>query len=99
MFQWTKRFKEGHESVEGDLCEGAPVTTMIKCDLHQSIGALCDELNINKETVRKVSHEYLNMGKICAKMVRKIAKIDLPVFVVPYSERWQRLKETGNYWR
>ncbi|XP_055916895.1 protein GVQW3-like [Eupeodes corollae] len=75
VFECAKRFKEGRESVEDDPREGTPVTflMLITSDRRLSIRALSYELNINKiKTVRKMFHENLNIGKICAKMVLKV---------------------------
>lgn len=52
VFKWTKRFKEGWESVEDNRREGAPITSrtdtnfdrlhaLIMSDQHLSIRALC----------------------------------------------------------
>ncbi|XP_055918322.1 protein GVQW3-like [Eupeodes corollae] len=83
VFEWAKRFKEERESVEDNPRKGAPVTSrtdanvdllrmLITSDRRLSIPGLSYELNFNKETVRKMLHENLNMRKICAKMVPKV---------------------------
>lgn len=83
VFEWAKRFKEGRESLDDDPREGAPVTSctaanvdrlraLITSDRHLNIRALSAQLNINKESVRKMLHDNLNMRKIGAKMVPKL---------------------------
>ncbi|CAH1997496.1 unnamed protein product [Acanthoscelides obtectus] len=83
LFKWAKRFKEGRESVKDDQREVAPVTsridanvnrlrTLLTADRRLSIRALSDKLNMNKEIVRQMLLENLNMRKVCAKTIPKV---------------------------
>ncbi len=87
VFEWARRFREGRESVEDDPREGAPVSSrtepnverlraLVTADRRLTLRALSEELHINKETIRRMLHEDLNMRKICAKMVPKILTAD-----------------------
>lgn len=80
-FEWPKKFKDGREEVE-DEHPGRPCTSktdenvdkidkIIRNDRHLSIRMIIDMINIDKETVRQILHNNLNMNKVCAKMVPK----------------------------
>lgn len=82
VFEWHKRFYEGREEVEDDERPGRPVTVrseenvqkvceIVRKDRRLSIRMIGDMLNINKETVRQILHDELNMKKVCAKLVPK----------------------------
>lgn len=82
VFEWHKRFSEGREEVEDDERPGRPVSVkteenaqkineIVRKDRRLSIRMIADMVNINKETVRKILHDELNMTKVCAKMVPK----------------------------
>ena len=45
---------------------------MIRSDRRLSIRAIAETVNIDKECVRQILHDNLNMQKVCAKMVPKI---------------------------
>ncbi|KAJ8936703.1 hypothetical protein NQ318_002445 [Aromia moschata] len=64
IFQWFKRFKEGHERTEDDPRPGQPLVSK-KDDNIEKIG-------IDKECVRLILHELFNMRKNCANMVPKL---------------------------
>ncbi|VVC30701.1 Hypothetical protein CINCED_3A001474 [Cinara cedri] len=77
VFEWRKRFKDGREEVEDDehpgrLCTSKSdenVDKIVRNDRRFSIRIIGDMINIDKETVRQILHNNLNMNKVCAKMV------------------------------
>lgn len=82
VFEWHKRFYEGREEVEDDERSGRPVTVrsdenvqkingIVRTDRRLSTRMIADMVNTNRETVRQILHDELNMTKICAKMVPK----------------------------
>jgi len=82
FYEWFKRFKEGREDVEDDQRSGRPTTSntednvekiakIIRNDRRLSVKMVADMVNINRETVRQILHDKLNMKKVCAKMVPK----------------------------
>jgi len=82
VFVWDKRFSEGREEVEDDERPGRSVTSrtegnvqkineIVRKDRRLSIRMIVDMVNINKETVRQILHDELNMTKVCAKLVPK----------------------------
>lgn len=81
VFEWHKRFVEGREVVEDDERSGRPVTSrtdeniqkinkIVRRDRRLSVRMIADMTNIDRETIRKILHEDLQMTKVCAKMVR-----------------------------
>ncbi|GFU01731.1 putative mariner transposase [Trichonephila clavipes] len=48
------------------------VASLIRSDRRLSIRAIAETVNIDKECVRQILHDNLNMQKVCAKMVPKI---------------------------
>ncbi|GFV69830.1 FLJ37770-like protein, partial [Trichonephila clavipes] len=71
------------QNVEDDSRPGRPstsktdenvekVTSLIRSDRRLSIRAIAETVNIDKECVRQILHDNLNMQKVCAKMVPKI---------------------------
>lgn len=82
VFQWHKKFKNGREGVEDEPRSGRAVEVrtdnnvqrvraLVRQDRRLTIRMLSGELNINRETVRKILIEDLSMKKLCAKMVPK----------------------------
>ena len=83
VFSWHKRFKEGREDVDDDDRPGRPVThrteetvdtvrNLITSDRRLTVRMIADELNLSRETVRKILTEDLWMRKLSAKMVPKV---------------------------
>ncbi|GFS88083.1 protein GVQW3 [Trichonephila clavipes] len=83
VFEWFKRFKDGRQDVEDDSRPGRLSTSktdenverfasLIRSDRLLSIRAIAETVKIDKECVRQVLHDNLNMQKVCAKMVPKI---------------------------
>ena len=79
---WVKRFSEGRESVTDEVRSGQPVTSRIEeniakdCQIVRencrlTVRSIAEQVNINRETVRKILTEDLDMRKVCAKMVPK----------------------------
>lgn len=82
VFEWHKRFSEGREEVDDDEHPGRPSTSktdeniekvneIVRNDRRLSIRMIASIINIDKETVRQILHDKLNMKKVCAKMVPK----------------------------
>lgn len=87
VFEWHKRFSDGRDSVEDNERPGRPVTAstsqkiariseMVREDRRLSIRMIGERLGIDKETVRKILHDDLNMSKVCAKLVPKNLSAD-----------------------
>ncbi|GFS78965.1 protein GVQW3 [Trichonephila clavipes] len=83
VFEWFKHFKDGRQDVEDDSRPGRPstskteenvekVASLIRSDRRLSIRAIAETVNIDKECVRQILHDNLNMQKVRAKMVPKI---------------------------
>jgi hypothetical protein len=81
VFEWHKRFSEGRESVKDDDCPGRPRTAVtddniekvrdvIRKDRRLGVRAVAEEVNLDRESVRRILREELNTRKVCAKMVR-----------------------------
>jgi len=82
VYKWVKRFSEGRESVTDEERSGWPATSrteeniakirQIVCENCQlTVRSIAEQVNIDRETVRKVLTEDLNKRKVCAKMVPK----------------------------
>ncbi|XP_006141073.1 protein GVQW3 [Tupaia chinensis] len=85
VFDWHKRFKEGREDVRDDARSGRPVTHRtdeniqkvkeLVCSNRQlTVRMMAEELNLDKETVRLILKENLNMKKVSAKVISTILK-------------------------
>ena len=77
-----KRFSEGRESVTDEERPGRPATSRTEeyiARIHQivcenrrlTVRGIAEQVNIDRETVRKILIEDLDMRKVCAKMVPK----------------------------
>ena len=82
IYKWVKRFSEGRESVTDEERSVRPATSrteeyiakirQIVCENHWlTVRSIAEQVNIDRETVRKILTEDLNMRKVCAKMVPK----------------------------
>jgi len=82
VYKWVKRFSEGRESVTDKERSGRPVTSRTEENIvkvHQivrenhrlTVRSIAGQVNIDRETVRKILTEDLDMRKVCAKMVPK----------------------------
>jgi len=82
VYKWVKRFSEGRESVTDKERSGWPATSRTEeniAKIHQivrenrrlTVRSIAEQVNIDRETVRKILTKDLNMRKVCAKMVPK----------------------------
>jgi len=78
----VKRFSEGRESVTDEERSGRAATSRTEeniAKVRQIVGenhlltirSIAEQVNIDRETVRKILTEDLDMRKVCAKMVLK----------------------------
>jgi hypothetical protein len=76
------RFSEGRESVTDEARSGQPVTSrteeniakvrqIVRENRRRTVRSIAEQENIDRETVRKILTEYLDMRKVCAKMLPK----------------------------
>ena len=83
VFEWHKRFSEGRESVKGDDRPGRPRTSVtddniekvryvIRKDRRLGVRAVAEEVSLDRESVRRILREELNMRKVCVQMVPKL---------------------------
>ena len=82
VYKWVKRFSEGRESVTDEERSGRPATSRTEENIANVLQIVCanrrltvrsiaEQVNIDKETVRKILTEDLGMRKLCAKMAPK----------------------------
>jgi len=82
LYKWVKRFSEGRESVTDEERSGRPTTSRTEeniAKVHEilreirrlTVRSIAEQGNIDRETVRKILTEDLDMRKVCAKMVPK----------------------------
>ena len=82
VYKRVKCFSEGRESVTVEERSGWPATTrteeniakichIVRENRRLTVRSIAEQVNINRETVRKILTEDLDMRKVCAKMVRK----------------------------
>jgi len=82
VYKLVKRFSEGRESVTDKERSRRPATSRTEeniAKVHQivrenrrlTVRSIAEQVNINRETVRKILTEDLDMRKVCAKMVPK----------------------------
>jgi len=80
VYKWGKRFSEGRESVTDEERSGWPATgrteeniakicQIVRENRQPTVRGIAEQVNIDKETVRKILTEDLDMRKVCAKMV------------------------------
>jgi len=83
VLEWHKRFLEGRESLKDDDRPGRPrtaitddniekVRVVIRKDRRLGVRAVAEEVNLDRESVRRILREELNVRKVCAKMVPKL---------------------------
>jgi len=81
-YNWVKRFSEGRESVTDEERSGRPETSrteeniakirqIVRENRRLTVRSIAEQVNTNRETVRKILTEVLDMRKVCAKMVPK----------------------------
>jgi len=82
VYMWVKRFSEGRESVTDEERSGRPATSrteentaksrqILRENRRLTVRSIAEQVNIDRETVRKILTENLDMRKVCAKMVPK----------------------------
>ena len=82
VYRWVKRFSETRESVTDEERSGWSATSrtgeniakirQIVCENHQlTVYSIAEQVNINRETGRKILTEDLDMRKMYANMVPK----------------------------
>jgi len=82
VYRWVKRFSERRESVTNEESSGRPATSKTEENIAKvrqimrenrrlTVRSIAERVNIDRETVRKILTEDLDMRKLCAKMVRK----------------------------
>jgi len=82
VYKWMKRFSEGRESVTDEERSGRPATSrteeniakvrQIVCENRRlTVRSIAEQMDIDKETVRKILTEDLDMREVCAKLVPK----------------------------
>jgi len=75
--RWVKRFSEGWGSVTNEERLGRPATSGTEENIAKvrqivlTVSSIAQQVNIDRETVRKILTEDLDMRKVCAKMVPK----------------------------
>jgi len=80
VYKWVKYFSEGRESVTDEGRSGWPATSktgenianicqIVRENHRLTVRSIAEQVNINRETVRKILTEDLDMRKVCAKMV------------------------------
>jgi len=78
----VKRFSEGSESVTDQEKSGQPATNRTEENIEKfrqifrenrrlTVRSIAEQVNIDREIVRKILTEDLDMRKVCAKMVPK----------------------------
>ena len=82
FYKWMKRFSEGRESVTDKERSRWPATSRTEENIEKfrqimsenrrlTIRSIAEQMNIDREAVRKILTENLDMRKVCAIMVPK----------------------------
>jgi len=82
VYKLVKCFSEGRESVTVEERSGWPATSRTEENIAKvrqimqenrrlTVRSIAEQVNIDRETVRKILTEDLDMRKVCAKMVPK----------------------------
>jgi len=82
VYKWVKCFSKGKGSVTDEERSGRPATSRTEENIAKVRQIVCEnrwltvrsieeQMNIDRETVRKILTEDLDMRKVCAKMVPK----------------------------
>jgi len=82
VYKWVKLFCEGRESVTDEERLGRPATSsteeniakvrhIVRENRRLTVRSVAEQVNIDRETVREILTEDLDMRKVCAKMVPK----------------------------
>ena len=87
VFEWHKRFSEGRESVKDDDRPGCPRTAatddsiekvrdVIRKDRRLGVRAVTEEVNMDRESVRRILSEELYMRKFLQKWFQKCCQMN-----------------------
>jgi len=87
VFKWHKRFSEGRESVKDDDRPGCPRTAatddsiekvrdVIRKDRRLGVRAVTEEVNMDRESVRRILSEELYMRKFLQKWFQKCCQMN-----------------------
>jgi len=79
---WVKRFSGGRESVTDEEGSGRPaasrteenvakINQIVRENHRLAVKSIAEQVNIDREKVRKILTEDLDMRKVCAKIVPK----------------------------
>jgi len=82
VYKWVKHFSEGREGATDEERSGRSATSRTEENIAKVLQILCEncrltvrsiakQANIDRETVRKILTEDLDMRKVCAKTVPK----------------------------
>jgi len=82
VYKWVKRFSEGRESVTDEERSGWPATSrteeniakirqIVRENRRLTVRSIAEQVIIDRETVRKILTEDLDMRKVFATMVPK----------------------------
>ena len=83
VYKWVKRFCEGRESVTDEERSGRPATSrteeniakvrqIVRENRRLTVRSIAEQVNIDKETVRKILTEDIDMRKVCAKAKKSV---------------------------
>jgi len=82
VYKWVKRFSEGRESVTEKERSRRPATSrteeniakvrqIVRENRRLTVRSTAEQVNIDRETVREILTEDLDMRKSCAQMIPK----------------------------
>ena len=82
VYRWVKRFSEGREWVTDEERSGWAATSrteenivkirqILRKNGRLTVRSIAEQVNIDRETVRKILTEDLDMKKVCVKMAPK----------------------------
>jgi len=82
VYKWVTCFSEGRESVTDEERSGRPATSrteenivkirqIVRENRRLTVRSIAEQVIIDRETLRKILTEDLDMMKVCAKMVPK----------------------------
>jgi len=82
VYKWVARFSEGRKSVTDEERSERPATNrteenivkirqILRENRRLNVRNIAEQVNIDRETVRKILTENLDMREVCAKMVAK----------------------------
>ena len=82
VYKWVKRFFAGRKNVTDKERSGRPATSrteenianvrqIVRENRRLTVRSIAEQVTIDRETVRKILTEDLDIGKVCAKMVPK----------------------------